>query len=105
MTKKQMKENHYKVWKWIADHCHEYPEVHDNHKLKSLAFQALGLGMIINNCFACEACDLICEKCPCDWGDDMDHCEINGTPYMDFISSDNIKDKRKYALKVKKAWK
>jgi len=108
MTKTQMRANHRKVWQWIADHCHEYPNMADNHQLKSLAFAALGLERVVNECFSCEACDLDCYECPCNWGVDMEtdqQCEDIGSPYMDFISSDNVKSKKKYALKVKNSWK
>lgn len=105
MNKRQMRAKHRKMWQWIADHCHEYSERITVYHLKSLAFHDLKLEWATNDCFACEYCDIECEKCPCDWGKGINHCEDNGSCYMDFINSDNDEDKKKYALKVKNAWK
>ena len=102
-SKSALKKLHREFWQWLADN----PNMHkwDWPKWKENGGQYDGWNNA--HCFACEySKNPECSDCPCDWGGEDMFCEDRGTIFDSWQRSKlGSKERTKYALLIKDAWK
>ena len=106
-TTEERKHLHEKLWQWLADNPEENKTDWPEWLLNEGEYDTEG------ECFACEEArekallssrrKYTCFYCPCEWG--ACSCEDKESPYHMWKWATNAKDRRKYALQVKDAWK
>ena len=98
LTREQAIAEHRKMWNWIADNL-------ESMKMSVYTLKQMYCNEnewnLLNNCFLCNYCDQICEKCPLYWGEEVESsttfCEpVDSKVYISWIKADRLSTQGDY---------
>lgn len=58
-----------------------------------------------NKCYACLYANLNCENCPVTWGDDVEHCEQEGSLYLKWVRNKTSLNAKLVLDAIKNTWR
>lgn len=82
MTREEAIKKHRELWHWIAD---------ESRRQKRTVFKNENPDVRrerpFNDCWMCEYAN-DCDTCPIKWGDDVEDCAEDGSPFFEWLNSE-----------------